>query len=178
MIKQDEVYKIGKFNKPHGIHGELTFSFTDDIFDRTDAEYFICMMDGILVPFFIESYRFRSDSTALVKLDSIDTAEQARRFTNVDVYFPVHSVSNQETDELTWDFFIGFGLIDVHYGHLGKIVHVDTSTLNILFVVDHKGKDLLIPAHEEFIVEIDRQQRIISVNLPTGLLNMESAEEV
>ena len=33
MIKKEEVYKIGLFNKPHGIHGELQFTFTDDIFD-------------------------------------------------------------------------------------------------------------------------------------------------
>ena len=31
MIKKEEVYKIGLFNKPHGIHGELQFTFTDDI---------------------------------------------------------------------------------------------------------------------------------------------------
>ncbi len=69
MIKKEEVYKIGLFNKPHGIHGELQFTFTDDIFDRVDCDYLICLLDGIFVPFFIEEYRFRSDSTALVKLE-------------------------------------------------------------------------------------------------------------
>ena len=71
MIKKEEVYKIGLFNKPHGIHGELQFTFTDDIFDRVDCDYLICLLDGIFVPFFIEEYRFRSDSTALVKLEGI-----------------------------------------------------------------------------------------------------------
>lgn len=69
MIKREEVYKIGIFNKPHGIHGELQFTFTDDIFYRVEAEYIICLLDGIFVPFFIEEYRFRSDSTALMKLE-------------------------------------------------------------------------------------------------------------
>ncbi len=80
MIKREEVYKIGIFNKPHGIHGELSFTFTDDIFDRVEAEYLICLLDGILVPFFLEEYRFRSDTTALVKLEGVDTAERARMF--------------------------------------------------------------------------------------------------
>lgn len=88
MIKREDVYKIGVFNKPHGIHGELSFTFTDDIFDRVEAEYLICLLDGIFVPFFLEEYRFRSDSTALVKLEGVDTAERARMFTNVEVYFP------------------------------------------------------------------------------------------
>ena len=52
MIKKEEVYKIGLFNKPHGIHGELQFTFTDDIFDRVDCDYLICLLDGIFVPFF------------------------------------------------------------------------------------------------------------------------------
>ena len=39
MIKKEEVYKIGLFNKPHGIHGELQFTFTDDIFDRVAVSY-------------------------------------------------------------------------------------------------------------------------------------------
>lgn len=69
MIKKEEVYKIGLFNKPHGIHGELQFTFTDDIFDRVDCDYLVCLLDGIFVPFFMEEYRFRSDSTALVKLE-------------------------------------------------------------------------------------------------------------
>ncbi len=56
MIRPEEVYKIGMFNKPHGISGELQFTFTDDIFDRVEAEYVVCPMDGILVPFFIEGH--------------------------------------------------------------------------------------------------------------------------
>ena len=86
MIKREDVYKIGVFNKPHGIHGELSFTFTDDIFDRVEAEYLICLLDGIFVPFFLEEYRFRSDSTALVKLEGVDTAERARMFTNCLLY--------------------------------------------------------------------------------------------
>ena len=78
MIKREDVYKIGVFNKPHGIHGELSFTFTDDLFDRVEAEYLICLLDGIFVPFFLEEYRFRSDSTALVKLEGVDTRQNVR----------------------------------------------------------------------------------------------------
>ena len=112
MIKKEEVYKIGLFNKPHGIHGELQFTFTDDIFDRVDCDYLICLLDGIFVPFFIEEYRFRSDSTALVKLEGIDTAERARMFTNIEVYFPVKHAEEAEDGELSWNFFIGFQMED------------------------------------------------------------------
>ena len=54
MIKRDELIKIGVFNKPHGVQGELAFTFTDDIFDRSECPYVVCEIDGIFVPFFIE----------------------------------------------------------------------------------------------------------------------------
>lgn len=178
MIKREEIYKIGVFNKPHGIHGELSFTFTDDIFDRVEAEYLICMLDGIPVPFFMEEYRFRSDASALVKLEGIDTAERARRFTNVEVYFPAKHAEEAAPDERDWDFFVGFRMEEIRCGKLGEVTDVDTSTINTLFVVDYKGEELLIPAQEEFIADIDRKHKIITVDLPEGLLSLDDTEEV
>lgn len=178
MIKREDVYKIGVFNKPHGIHGELSFTFTDDIFDRVEAEYLICLLDGIFVPFFLEEYRFRSDSTALVKLEGVDTAERARMFTNVEVYFPAKHVEDAEPGELTWDFFVGFRVEEVNHGDLGEVTEVDTATINTLFVVDHQGEELLIPAQEEFILNIDQKHKVITMDLPEGLLALDETEEV
>ena len=111
MIRKEEVFKIGIINKPHGVKGEVSFTFTDDIFDRVDCDYLILLLDGILVPFFIEEYRFRSDNAALVKFEGIDTAEKARGFTNVEVYFPKKYM--EEQDEITsWNFFVGFKVHD------------------------------------------------------------------
>ena len=46
MIKKDEVFKIGVFNKPHGVKGELSFTFTDDIFDRVSRQRIIGYPDA------------------------------------------------------------------------------------------------------------------------------------
>ena len=61
MIKESDVYRIGKIGKPHGIKGELQMQIEDDVFDAVDADYLVLCIDGIMVPFFIEEYRFRSD---------------------------------------------------------------------------------------------------------------------
>ncbi|WP_300725522.1 ribosome maturation factor RimM [uncultured Bacteroides sp.] len=170
MIKKEEVFRIGIINKPHGVKGEVSFTFTDDIFDRVDCDYLILLMDGILVPFFIEEYRFRSDDVALVKFEGIDTAERARRLTNVAVFFPKKFMDEQ--DEITsWNFFIGFKVDDVNHGELGTVVDVDDATMNVLFVIEKDGEELLLPAHEEFIVDLDRKNRILKVEVPDGLLD-------
>lgn len=177
MIRKEEVYKIGIFNKPHGIHGELQFTFTDDVFDRAEAEYVICMMDGILVPFFIEEYRFRSDSTALMKLEGIDSSEKARMFTNVDVFFQKKMAEDAGPGEFTWNYFVGFQLEDVNHGLLGEVVDVDTTTINTLFVVECGDEELLIPAQEEFILEINQEEHSILMELPEGLLQLDVQED-
>ena len=172
MIRPEEVYCIGKFTRTHGVQGEMSLSFTDDVFDRVDCPYLVCSMDGILVPFFIEEYRFRSDTTALVKLDRIDTAEQARKFTNVEVYFPLKYVEEDDSDDIpTWGYFVGFRVTDVNHGELGEIVAVDDSTMNVLFSIETPdGDEILLPAHEEFMVKLEKKKRHLVVEVPEGLL--------
>ena len=99
-------------------------------------------------------------------------------FTNVEVYFPVKHAEEAEPDELSWDFFVGFRMEETHHGKLGEITDVDTSTINTLFVVDHQGEELLVPAQEEFIVDIDQKHKVITVDLPEGLIVLDETEEV
>ena len=84
MIRPEEVYRIGRLGKAHGVKGEVSFQFEDDIFDRMDADYLVLDMDGILVPFFMEEYRFRSDSLALVKFCDVNSQERASELTGCD----------------------------------------------------------------------------------------------
>ena len=77
----ENFYKIGKLGKPHGVKGEISFLFDDDIFDRTDADFLALEVDGLLVPFFFEEYRFKGSETALVKFVNIDTQERAKELT-------------------------------------------------------------------------------------------------
>ena len=57
------------------------------------------------------------------------------------------------------------------------MIDVDTTTVNTLFVVEREEEELLVPAQEEFIVGIDQKQKLITVELPEGLLNLEELED-
>ena len=54
MIREEEVFKIGQFAKPHGIKGELSLVTNSDVLEDAEDPYIVCEMDGILVPFFVE----------------------------------------------------------------------------------------------------------------------------
>ena len=165
MIRKEEVYKIGRLGKAHGVHGEVSFQFDDDVFDRVDADYLVLEVDGILVPFFIEEYRFRSDTTALVKFCDIDTQERARELTNCDVYFPLALVDKDAPLTLS-----GFEIVDAETGKsVGRIATVDDSTANILFELED---GMLIPANDDLITRIDTTSRQITMSIPAGLLEL------
>jgi 16S rRNA processing protein RimM len=169
MIRREEVYKIGRLGKVHGIKGEISFLLDDDVFDRVDADYLVLDIDGILVPFFIEEYRFKTDSNVLMKFDGIDTQERARELTGCDVYFPRALAENDE-ENLSWAEMIGYSLMDAQTGqNIGNIAAVDDTTINILFELED-GR--LIPASEELITNINIQKHQIEINLPEGILEL------
>ena len=168
MIKQEEVYRIGRLGKAHGVKGEVSFMFDDDIFDRVDADYLVLDIDGILVPFFIEEYRFRSDTVALMKFEDIDTQQRAAELTGSDVYFP--RALAEEDNAPTLALLVGFDLVEANEGRaVGRIAAIDDSTANLLFELED-GR--LIPASDELIDDIDQQRRVITMRLPEGLLDL------
>ena len=164
-----DTYKIGTLTRTHGIGGELSMNFTDDVWDRADADYVFLEVDGIQLPFFLEGWRFRSDSVALLKFQDIDSSESALEYVGADVYFP-HDLTPEpsEDDEYTWRHFTGWKVVDDIAGEIGEIEHVEDSTANTIFFVGDK----LIPATEDFIERIDAKERTIYMNLPKGLLDL------
>ncbi len=169
MIRQDEIYKIGQLGKPHGIKGEITFSFTTDVWDRVEADYLVLSIDGIFVPFFLEEYRFRGEHSALLKFQDIDSIEDAQEISGAEVYFPYSLTPEDDDADYAWSYFEGFHVHDEKAGDLGSIVRVDESTENVLFELESGH---LLPAVEAFITDIDHEGRTIHMNLPEGLLEI------
>jgi 16S rRNA processing protein RimM len=170
LISEQDVYKIGRLGKTHGVKGELTLLFEDDVFDRADADYLVLRVDGILVPFFIQEYRFRSDSVAIMKFEDIDTQQRAAELTGCDVFFPRALTPADDEEELTLAFLVGFDIVDVATGKtVGTIAAVDDTTVNMLFELND---GTLIPAADELITDIDTDHRRVTMRLPDGLLDL------
>ena len=168
MIKPEEVYRIGRLGKAHGVKGEVSLQFDDDIFDRADCDYLVLDVDGILVPFFIEEYRFRSDTVALVKFEDVDTQQRAAELTGCDVYFPRALADEDDAPALA--LLVGFDLVEANAGRtVGRIAAIDDTTANTLFELED-GR--LIPASDALVDNIDLKKRTITMRLPEGLLDL------
>ncbi len=165
MITENDIIAVGKTGKTHGVRGEITISF-DTEFDFDQCDYFVFEMDAIFVPFFIESSRRKNETTMLVKIDGIDDEPAARELCGKTVFVKKELIT--EADELALDYFIGFEIVDERLGKIGTIDDIDDSTANTLFAVGEQ----LIPVSEDFIVEIDHDRKILTMNLPDGLLQL------
>lgn len=171
MIREEEVFKIGKLLKPHGIKGEISFAFDDDIFDKVDSPYLILLIDNIFVPFFVEEYRFKGQDTALIKFEDINSDDKVRQYSNTEVFFPrKYMLDNEESLSYTWNYFVGFSVFDITTNKLlGVVESIDDATMNVLFnIVFDESKEMLIPASEDLIVEVDNESKLLKMQLPEG----------
>ncbi|MDD7079700.1 MAG: ribosome maturation factor RimM [Prevotella sp.] len=177
MIRESEVFKIGYIAKHRGLRGEVELSFTDDCFDTGSAEYLVLDMDGILVPFFWEEYRFKNDDTAIIKFEDVDTDGQARRLVGHSVYYPKAHLADVDSEEgsvlSSYKSLTGFAVSNQDGQYIGTIVQVDDSSANVLLTIEeNNGEELMLPFHNDFLLNYDLRERTLQLYIPEELLNL------
>lgn len=175
MIRSEEVFYIGKVSKWRGICGDVEILFTDDAFDRGDAEYLVLEMDGILVPFFWTEYKFKNDQTVIFHFEDIEDENAAKRIVGVKVYYPKNALPQDECDaELhSWKALTGFTVFDVEGKRLGFVEEVDDRNINILLTIRNQNDEVyLIPYHDDFLRDLSMTGRTLTLDLPPGVLEL------
>ena len=181
MIRKEDIVAIGKFQKTHALQGELNAIVDVQEDYAEDDKPFIVDVDGIYVPFYIESIRPKGSTSYLVQLAGVDSQEEAQQFVNKEIYAMRSDLIDYfETDGETFvdpDDIEGYEVVDSRLGDLGKVKEVNDATANVLLVVDTPdGDELLVPFVDEFVEEIDQDNKRIVVSLPEGLLEINSKE--
>ena len=185
MIRDEELIEIGRFNKPHGIHGELSCSVDDDAVELGRLRCIMVYRDGLPVPFFVKAIRPRNHHTSLVTLDGVESDADARQFANETIYALRSEVGHMTADDAEddgeqpdGDGLYASDLIGMEVWadgrRLGLITDIDDTTANLLMVVEppDASKPLLIPAAAEFYSDIDIGAGRIELVLPDGLIDM------
>ena len=163
----------GEFNKPHGIKGEISASFDP----RVDAGALKCVVaevNGLFVPFFIDAIRSRGADAVLLTIDGITDENEAKLLSRKPLYLlngDAALAADDEDDGFYAEDLVGFSALDEDGAVIGKIAGVDSTTANVLFVIDRPdGSEALVPVADEFIDGIDPESATITLRLPDGLL--------
>ena len=176
MITRDELIAIGHYNKPHGVAGELSATVDVDLEVLRGLSCLVSDIDGIFVPFFVNAIRPKSVDTMLLTIDGIENEKEAARLVNRDIYALKREYRQEsidaDADGYPLDFFIGFELRDSDGSRVGEITDVDEQTENAIFVVDRDGSEIMVPATDDLIVEFDVDNKLMVMDLPEGLLDL------
>jgi 16S rRNA processing protein RimM len=173
-IPKTDCEKIGFFRKTHGVRGDMVLEFEPHFeYSVEDANRFFVEIEGLLVPFFVveEGFRFKTGNTAIITLDGVDDEKYARRLVSQQVYLFKNEIVATNEGEFDTSL-INYLLIDSNIGELGIIDQIDDYAGNIVITVNYRGQELLVPYNEDFIIEIDDNQKTIKLNLPEGLIDL------
>lgn len=176
MITREELLAIGHYNKPHGVAGEISATVDVDVEVLQELSCLVSDMDGIYVPFFVNACRPKSQETVLLTIDGIDNEQEAARLVNRDIFALKRDYrqesDNVEADGYPLDYFIGFELQDSDGTRVGEITYVDEQTENAIFIVSRDDEELMVPASDDLIVEFDLDKKVMVMDLPQGLLDL------
>ena len=163
----------GEFNKPHGIKGEISASF-DPRVDVGALKCVVAEVNGLFVPFFIDAIRSRGADAVLLTIDGITDENEAKLLSRKPLYLlngDAALAADDEDDGFYAEDLVGFSALDEDGAVIGKIAGVDSTTANVLFVIDRPdGSEALVPVADEFIDGIDPESATIALRLPDGLL--------
>ncbi len=173
MILQNELHKVGKLLKPHGIGGEVVALLTEDV-DLSEFSCIVLNIDGINVPFFVNSVRTKSAETDLLTIDGVTDEVAAANLSGHDLYVKADEITTDADDAEGFyaDDLVGYNVF-VDGRLIGTVSGIDDSTANYLFVVERpEGGSCLIPVAEEFIDILNPDEHRIELSLPEGLLEL------
>lgn len=171
-MNKEQHFSIGKFAGTHGLKGELVLKH--GLGKKTSLKglitIFIKHKSGSILPWFIEAARIKNNEEVFIKLEGINTKEEARSLIQKEVWltaadFKKHAAKNSPIS------FLGFTVVDGEH-ILGEIEEIIEQPHQTLCRLEIQGKEVLIPLHEETLKKIDQKNKTLSVKLPEGLLDI------
>lgn len=171
-MTKDESFYIGYITKTKGLKGELQIFFEIEEYDELDLDVLFLELNGKMVPFFVASHKLYENKTGLFYLDDVDHVDKAQPLVKKKVYLPLSKKPERDEDEFYYTDLKGFIAVDETLGELGEIIEVNEYPQQFVATVHYKNTDVLFPLNEDFIVEIDDEEGILTLDLPEGLLDI------
>lgn len=163
--------RIGQFLKPVGTNGEIKIDIEDDFFDDfVNSNHFIIKINGSYVPYFIEN--IRETNHLLLKIEEIDGPESAANFTLKDIFLREKDItSDHYAQQKSKEGWIGYTIFNKTI-KVGQIVNIEIYPQQLMASVVYNNRNILIPLVEELIADVSDENKILTMVLPEGLLDM------
>lgn len=164
--------RIGKIAGTHGLQGDVVLLHVAGHSDwlKTDTVLFLELRKGSRIPYFITQLRPLNDEEIILRLEDVNTVEEARKLAGKPVYIREDVLKEEKVDSpLLW---IGFNMVDRSRGGLGPIEDVYQAGSQWLAQLTIEGKEVLVPLVDQFIIEVNARNKFVRVDLPEGLIEV------
>ncbi|MCR5550661.1 MAG: ribosome maturation factor RimM [Bacteroidales bacterium] len=169
---KDEFFYLGTLTRPFGLKGELCAFFDTDNPERyTQLDALFLDLDGEKIPYTVEHIAYRGNNQFVIKFDGIGPNE-CREFAQVELYLPLSQLPPLDGNRFYFHEVIGFTVIDERLGEIGTCQDFLEVSNNPIMQVNHNGTEILIPASQQFVTQVDRENRILHVSTPEGLVEI------
>lgn len=169
--------EVGEFGKPHGIKGEISAMIDVDGIEIEADDFVFAEIDGLEVPFRVTGVRNKG-AGYLLTLKGINNENEASMLANKALLMECDPEElGDDDDRIYLEDLEGFELRDS--GEPIGIIkdYIEPTEHNPLFVVlTSAGNEIYIPASEELIADIDVENQIIDMDLPAGLVELNSSK--
>ena len=160
---------LGRITKLSGYEGAVTVklekNFPENILP--DESVFL-EIEGRPVPFFISDSEYTGADILKLSFEGYDTIEKITEFIGCRVFLTTGKQESNPTDEI--NVLIGFNVHIKNDKLLGTIIDViENPGQWLLNIASPEKKEILVPFHEDFIVSINKPEKIILMDLPEGL---------
>ncbi|WP_143884162.1 ribosome maturation factor RimM [Chryseobacterium binzhouense] len=171
-MKKEDCYLLGKITRRHGLAGNVILKLDTDqpeIYNKLDSIFI--EINGLLVPFFIaKSSWSKNDALNIAFKNSTEALVDQSLGKNV--YLPLSTLPKLTGKQFYYHEIIGFEILDDAGNNCGVIRSVNDQTAQNYFVTNLDGKEVVIPIIKDWILEVNREERFIKMQLPEGLIDV------
>jgi 16S rRNA processing protein RimM len=164
-LQPKDFIMVGSIVKAHGTSGELKIEASQKLKQK---EWVMIEFNQKPVPFFMEQCKETVPQEYLVKLRDYNSIEQVQELIGRSVYY--YSTKAIKSKKQIDKSIVGYMLIDLAIGEIGEVQEMLEMPGQLMFQTTYQFKELLIPAVDDFIDEIDHAQERIYLKLPDGLV--------
>ncbi len=163
---------IGHFLKPHSFRGKLKAAFlVSGLEDYVLAGSWIFpLLGGRPVPYKVTDITWSDDTTAIMKLENINDEADATGLKGVEFMAKIDDADWEELTGTGEVSIIGYAIEDEELGAIGTVTDVIEGAAQDIIVGVLKGREIMIPYHEDLIINIDHQAEKIYTRVPEGLI--------
>jgi len=157
---------VGRVLRLHGISGTIRVEVSSDVPHRFNAGGLLFVAG---TPYFVTSSRQLHQGQVILKLRDVGTPESAQSLLGQLVTVPQTASPQLPPGEYFHFQILGLRVCTEAGEALGRVTEILETGSNDVYVVSGEGGDILVPAIDEVIQEIDLVQRVMVVKLLDGL---------